>query len=92
VTGTGLAETGKLSAILMLDGFTRSEAALATDVNATFRATGATPAQALEQYGRLLAQRTSPRPRQRVRFRPGLHPRRHRPRHLPQDLILISAR
>lgn len=60
LAGTGLAEAEKLSAILMLDGFTRSEAMLATDVNAAFRAAGATPAQALERYGRLLAQLTAP--------------------------------
>lgn len=60
LAGTGLAETEKLSAILMLDGFTRSEAMLATDINAAFRAAGATPAQALARYGRLLAQLTSP--------------------------------
>lgn len=57
---TGLAETEKLSAILMLDGFVRGEATLATDVNAAFRATGATPEQALARYGRLLAALTSP--------------------------------
>jgi len=60
LAGTGLAEAEKLSTILMLDGFVRGEATLATDVNAAFRATGATPAQALARYGRLLAALTSP--------------------------------
>jgi AcrR family transcriptional regulator len=60
LAGTRLAEAEKLSTILMLDGFVRSEATLATDVNAAFRATGATPAQALARYGTLLAELTSP--------------------------------
>lgn len=60
LAGTGLADAEKLSAILMLDGFVRSEATLATGVNAAFRAAGATPAQGLARYGRLLAELTSP--------------------------------
>ena len=59
LSGTGLTEAHKLSTILLVSGFVRSEATLVTDVNAAFRATGATPAQALTQYGQLLADLTS---------------------------------
>jgi AcrR family transcriptional regulator len=55
LAATKLAESAKLSTILLLGGFVRSEATLVSDVNATFLATGTTSALALRQYGRLLA-------------------------------------
>lgn len=58
--GTGLSEPERLSIILLVGGFVRSEATLVTDVNAAFRAAGATPVQAVARYGRLLADLTSP--------------------------------
>ena len=58
--GTGLSEADRLSVILLVGGFVRSEATLVTDVNAAFRAAGATPVQAVARYGRLLADLTSP--------------------------------
>ncbi len=58
--GTGLREPERLSVLVLVGGFVRSEAALVTDVNAAFRAAGATPLQAVAQYGRLPADLTSP--------------------------------
>jgi len=55
-----LSETEKLSTILLVGGFVRSEAPLVTDVNATFRAAGATPVQA--RLGPSAAQDLPPRP------------------------------
>ena len=60
LAGTGLSETEKLSTILLVGGFVRSEAPLVTDVNATFRAAGATPVQA--RLGPSAAQDLPPRP------------------------------
>ena len=50
--GTGLSEPERLSVILLVGGFVRSEATLVTDVNAAFRAAGATRVQAVARYGR----------------------------------------
>jgi hypothetical protein len=58
--GTGLSEPERLSIILLVGGFARREATLVTDGNAAFRATGATPVQAVARYGRLLVDLTSP--------------------------------
>lgn len=56
---TQLTETEKLSAILLINGFVRSEASLVAEINAGFRATGATSPQAVSSYGRLLARLTT---------------------------------
>jgi hypothetical protein len=60
LAGTGLKEADKLSTILLVGGFVRSEATLVADVNATFHAAGATSVQALRHYGRLLARLAPP--------------------------------
>jgi hypothetical protein len=57
---TGLAESEKLSVVLLLGNFVRSEAALVNDVNAAFRAAGTTSPQAMAAYGRLLARLIGP--------------------------------
>jgi hypothetical protein len=59
LTETGLTETAKLSVILLLGSYVRSEATLVTEINARIRAAGSTSPQAMATYGRLLAQLTS---------------------------------
>lgn len=56
--GTGLAESEKLSVILLLDGYVRYSTTLAADVDAAFQASGSTAQEAMSAYGRLLAKLT----------------------------------
>lgn len=60
LAGTGLGAAEKLSVILLIGWFVRSEARLVADVNAAFRAAGMTSAHALARYGVLLAELTPP--------------------------------
>jgi AcrR family transcriptional regulator len=55
LSGTRLTEAEKLSVMLLVGGYVRSEATLVAQVNAAFRAGGSTAQQALANYGRLLA-------------------------------------
>lgn len=57
---TGLDESTKLSVILLIHSFLRSEATLVAEINAGIRAVGSTSPQAMAAYGRLLAQLTNP--------------------------------
>jgi AcrR family transcriptional regulator len=65
--GTGLAESEKLSVILLLTGYVRNYATLTADLASDFLASSANAQQAMSAYGRLLARLTDPR-----RF-PALH-------------------
>ncbi len=58
--GTGLDEGAKLSVILLVGSFVRSEAALVAQINARIRAAGSTSEQAMADYGRLLGTLTTP--------------------------------
>lgn len=55
---TGLVETEKVSAILLLSGFVRNEAMLTADIAAAGRAAGSTAQAVMPEYGRLLARLT----------------------------------
>lgn len=57
---TPLAEGEKLSVILLVGNFVRSEASLVAEINETFQATDSTSTQGLAEYGRLLMKLTSP--------------------------------
>jgi AcrR family transcriptional regulator len=52
--GTGLAESEKLSVMMMLAAFVRSQAAMAADMQEATQAAGSTPEEAMGSYGRLL--------------------------------------
>jgi AcrR family transcriptional regulator len=60
LTGTGLAESVKLSVILLVSSFLRSEATLVNEINAGIQAAGSTSPQTMAAYGRLLAKLTTP--------------------------------
>lgn len=57
---TRLAENDKLSVVLLLGNFVRSEATLVNDMTAAFRAAGTASTQAMAAYGRLLARLIDP--------------------------------
>jgi AcrR family transcriptional regulator len=60
LTETGIDEGTKLSVILLIHSFLRSEATLVSEINAGIRAVGSTSPQAMAAYGRLLAKLTNP--------------------------------
>ncbi len=53
--GTGLTEAEKLSAVLLVNGFIRNEAALATDLRSAARAKRSPLASAMSSYGEVLS-------------------------------------
>jgi hypothetical protein len=53
--GTGLDESQKMSVILLLSGYVRSQAALEAQIDAAVRAAGSTGMEAMASYGKLLA-------------------------------------
>lgn len=55
---TGLAEGEKLSIVILLTGFVRSQATVAADVSAAFRASGVTAREGISIYGRALERLT----------------------------------
>jgi AcrR family transcriptional regulator len=55
LTGTGLSEPEKLSTLLLVNGFVRNEALLASDLLRAVAASGATIEAATASYGRMLA-------------------------------------
>jgi AcrR family transcriptional regulator len=55
---TPLAETEKLSIVLLLDGYVRASATLAADLNAAFETSGIATQHVSSAYGRLLANLT----------------------------------
>ncbi len=55
---TGLAESEKLSVILLISGFVRNWATLAADISEAARASGSTGQDIMPSYGRLLARLT----------------------------------
>lgn len=55
LTGTGLSEQEKLSTLLLVNGFVRNEALLASDIQRAAAARGATMEAATASYGHLLA-------------------------------------
>lgn len=57
---TGLAESEKLSAILLLSGFVRNEAALTADIGAYAAASGGPAGQVMPGWSRLLRRVTTP--------------------------------
>jgi AcrR family transcriptional regulator len=58
--GTALSEGDKLSVILLLSGFVRSEATLSADIEAATAAAGSTVEAAMTGYGAMLARLTDP--------------------------------
>jgi AcrR family transcriptional regulator len=56
LSGTGLSEQEKLSTLLLVNGFVRNEALLASDIQAAAAARGATVDAASASYGRTLAE------------------------------------
>lgn len=59
--GTGLAEDEKLSVILLVSGFVRTEVTLFSQIAEATRASGTTPEEMMSSYGRLLARLADPR-------------------------------
>ncbi|WP_244375757.1 TetR/AcrR family transcriptional regulator [Streptomyces ficellus] len=57
---TGLDEGTKISVIVLVGGYVRSEAALMADIDAAIRATGDTPQQVMARYGRTLRRLADP--------------------------------
>ncbi|MEU7751797.1 TetR/AcrR family transcriptional regulator [Micromonospora sp. NPDC049101] len=58
--GTALAEGEKMSTLLLLTGYVRNEATLASQIAEGSQATGAKPSEMMPAYGRLLAQLIDP--------------------------------
>ncbi|MFC4945732.1 TetR/AcrR family transcriptional regulator [Pseudonocardia sp. GCM10023141] len=57
---SGLSESAKISAMLLLLGFVRSEATVSSEVGAAAAATGSTEQDAAAAYGRLMARLVTP--------------------------------
>ncbi|MEU0668983.1 TetR/AcrR family transcriptional regulator [Streptomyces lavendulocolor] len=58
--GTGLDEGAKISVILLVSGYVRSEAGLMADLDAAIRATGGTPQQVMSRHARTLRRLADP--------------------------------
>ncbi|MGA4958350.1 TetR/AcrR family transcriptional regulator [Streptomyces lavendulocolor] len=58
--GTGLDEGAKISVILLVSGYVRSEAGLMADLDAAIRATGETPQQVMSRHARTLRRLADP--------------------------------
>jgi AcrR family transcriptional regulator len=58
--GTGLAEGVKISVMLLLTGYVRSEAGVAADIGSAYAAAGTTEQEAAAAYGRLITRLITP--------------------------------
>ncbi|MFF8384802.1 TetR/AcrR family transcriptional regulator [Streptomyces kanasensis] len=60
LAGTALDEGAKISVVLLVGGFVRSEAGMTADLGAAMAATGETPEQVMARYGRTLRRLADP--------------------------------